>query len=389
MHIVERYSLALGAKIDKPIINRTFFPTPEKYIVIGCMGAMPGKTYPYFQEVINIILPNLKENGIEIVQLGGKEEPGFQGARRLNGETSFSQAAYIIENALAVVSVDTAFIHMASAVETPIVGIYSISPPESCGPYWGNKNKQILLEPEFSENENYSYNPNAVPLPAEGIKPELIVEAISKILGIKFPEIKTKYIGNSFLASFIQIVPDSSLLPPDQFPGMIPTIKLDWGGTEQIAFAQIQTRRCALYINKPIERFDILLHLKGNIDRVIYEVDQECDTEFAIKLMKSGIPTILVTEKSNEEMGETRLKLSEHSIIFAKPVGKRPDGIEIGEKTRAKSSKIIFAQNHSFASYYNFKNNIPISDGSNLFIPVDDPKLWEDEFFLMIYDKLS
>ncbi|MGI8437440.1 MAG: glycosyltransferase family 9 protein [Chthoniobacterales bacterium] len=53
----------------------------------------------------------------------------------LVGRTTPKQLALVLRNARAVISPDTAAVHLARAVGTPIVGLYAVARPEMTGPY--------------------------------------------------------------------------------------------------------------------------------------------------------------------------------------------------------------------------------------------------------------
>ena len=79
MNLAELYSLTCSSKIGKPFIVEKYFPlTCNKYITLQPYSK-DSKTYDYWQEVLAIIFPVLKENDIEIVQIGGQNEKPLEG----------------------------------------------------------------------------------------------------------------------------------------------------------------------------------------------------------------------------------------------------------------------------------------------------------------------
>ena len=64
MHILESYALTCGAKVDTPYVYEQFLALPfEKYVVFADFR------YEYYQEVVDIIYPKLKEKNINIIHL--------------------------------------------------------------------------------------------------------------------------------------------------------------------------------------------------------------------------------------------------------------------------------------------------------------------------------
>ena len=76
MHILERYALSCGVKIDKPQIYTKFYPNNfGKYITLQASSGMEAKNYDLYQEVVEILSPYLSELGIQVVQIGnGKDK---------------------------------------------------------------------------------------------------------------------------------------------------------------------------------------------------------------------------------------------------------------------------------------------------------------------------
>ena len=65
MHLIESYATNCGLKIDEPFIYEKFFPLAfDKYITFS-PASNPAQDYDYWVEVINIIHPKLKKEGIK------------------------------------------------------------------------------------------------------------------------------------------------------------------------------------------------------------------------------------------------------------------------------------------------------------------------------------
>ena len=63
MHLVERYSLGTGAKIGKPFILEKFFPMDiTNYITLQPRGKYDSRSYDYWQETVDVLLPILKKS---------------------------------------------------------------------------------------------------------------------------------------------------------------------------------------------------------------------------------------------------------------------------------------------------------------------------------------
>mgnify|MGYP006173706677 CR=1 FL=1 len=76
MKLLELYSLATGLRIGQQYLVETFYPLPfDRYVTIQGGSGMQSKNYPYYGEVLGLLLPALKVAGIHVVQLGGKDDP--------------------------------------------------------------------------------------------------------------------------------------------------------------------------------------------------------------------------------------------------------------------------------------------------------------------------
>lgn len=388
MHLFERYSLASGAKISKPIVPTSFYPLEfDKYITFNAASTnMPAKFYSLSQEVLNVISGELDKKGIKIIQLGAAEEPQYQGVIRLNGQTTIPQSAHIVKNALLHLGVDSMLSHIASSFDIPLVTLFSVSPPSACGPYWGEKSRQVCLEPHFPAGELFSYNPNSSHV--NTIRIEEVVEAIGKLLDIDtFTQISTLFVGSNYLQNIIEVIPDSNQAPQLQ-SGLVPMIRYDLGGAEQAAFGHLQLRKSGLYTDKPMNR-EVLTALKGNIERLIYELKEEWSLDFVKWLYSSGIPYLLATDLPEEKANLIKLEISEYSILHNKSKGRRPEKLVISDNTFYKTNKIIFSGGQIYLSHEHLKQLIA-SDGSNIGKIIDNDSFFEEMAeFCFIYDKIA
>lgn len=388
MKLIERYALAMGAKIDRPEINTKFYPIKaDKYITFNAASTnMPAKNYFYWQEVINIIAGELKKNEIEIIQLGDANEPEFAGVTRLNGQLSIAQSAYVIQNAALHFGVDSMLIHIADTFNVPIVGLYSVSPPSICGPSFGDKKKQILIEPNFKEGENYYYNPQG-PNVVNSIKIEQITNAISKLIGVEFQKIKTQHIGGNYANLVIEVVPDG-VLPPQVFPGAIPTVRFDLGGVEEVVYQQLHTRKSAVFTTKPLN-VEVLKQLRPNLERIVYEIDENYSKDFIKNATFAGMPLVVLTDIPEEKTDLIKLELSDYCIVHRKPKGKKPEGLVLKENTYFKSQKILFANGKTYLSLSHYRGDKEVTDGSNIGKVIDTEEFFIDESFYLIYDRVN
>jgi len=134
------------------------------------------KNYPYFQELIDLIL---KEYPLQtIIQVG------VNGEERLNNtKTMFSQSLKNLKNLLNIcdlfISVDNFFHHLASSVGKKGIVIFGPSDPLIFGDVNNInllKDRKYLREKQFEWYENTKYNKEAF------IEPEIVMDSIRRVL---------------------------------------------------------------------------------------------------------------------------------------------------------------------------------------------------------------
>lgn len=122
----------------------------EKPIVALC----PGTTWDskrWLPERWARVGDALMEDGFQVVFIGGKQDVfhtrdiiRYMKHRPidLTGKTSLREAAAVLEKSLLAISVDSGAMHMASAVDTPVIALFGPTNPKIQGPY-GEKNEVL------------------------------------------------------------------------------------------------------------------------------------------------------------------------------------------------------------------------------------------------------
>lgn len=399
MHLLETYALSTGSKINKPFIVKKYFPLPtNKYITIQNSSGMPSKSYSYFQEVINFIQPLLKENQIDIIQIGSEKDRALIGAFHLHGQTNINQTAYILSNSLLHIGNDSFAIHMASAFNIPLVGLYSISSPEIAGPYWKN-DKQICLCPEG--NWKPSFNPNEQPKTVDSIKIEKVVESIEKILfntnTLKF---KTKYIGNKFSWKILETLPQT-IIPNSFFGKELVNIRFDYLENFQNLDATIENlknRPCSIITDRSLEIEKLIPYL-SQLKMLSYDITENIDIDFVNKLNNLNIKFNLIfkSEPTNQE----DLNLRKLALI---DIDKKIENItysteflqKIGPKDIIRTNKLILHRNKFFCSKAGLVENKDIQYSGQNFIfeqkleQISDLELLKEDIdFIFIYENID
>lgn len=367
MHLVETYSLSTGSKIKKPFIHKKFFPLPfEKYITIQNSSGMQGKCYDYFQEVINFVYEDLEKAGYKIIQIGAKEDRALNNVFHLHGQTNINQTAFILENSKLHIGNDSFAIHMCSAFDVPLIGLYSVSSPEIAGPFWKNKN-QICLTPK---NWKPSFNPNESPKRINEIKIESIIESIKLLLNINFSQnIETLFIGQRYGQILLESIP-SIILQNNIFPEVPLNIRFDY--IEQIeekdyicTLNNLNIRKCTIITDKALE-IEKLVQLKDKIINVFYDITfNNIDFDFINKVKLLGVKIDFIFNKSKNKdesiLNNKKLELVEHQDIIHIVEDTQKPTEKIKESVFYKSKKIIFGNNNAYISKAAYLENKPIN----------------------------
>jgi hypothetical protein len=369
MHLIESYATSSGLKIDKPFIFEKFFPVPvEKYISFQPFSKYNSKNYDHWNEVISIIEPILKENNINIVQIGGQNDKPIEKCINLCGQTKIAQAAFVIKNALIHVGADSFASHVASGYGKKIVAIYSNNNINNVKPYWTKDEDMILLEPQRTNKPNYSAEEN--PKTINKIKPEEIASSILKLLNISNQiEHKTIFIGQKYGNILLEAIP-SIILQNNIFAGIPLNIRFDYiNNIEEKDYLctlnNLNIRQCAIITDKPIE-IEKLAQRKDQIINLFYDITfNNIDLNFVRKIKSLGMRVDFIFNKSKNNnqsiLDNKKLELIDHQEIINivenidKPIEK------IKESQFYKSKKILFANNNSYLSKAAYLENKPIN----------------------------
>jgi hypothetical protein len=383
MHLIEQYALSCGVKIDKPHIETCFYPIAEnKYITLHASSGMQAKNYDYYNDVMEMILPHLNSQGIKVIQIGGKEDKSIRGCEHLHGRTNIKQSAYIIQNSLLHFGNDSFSTHVASGFNKKIVCLYSVLFKECCGPYWGDKENQILIEshrnglkPSFSDSEE----PKMVNL----IKPEEIASSILKLLKIEntISEIETLHLGAQYHIPAISVVPNH-IMPASFAKGQPVNI---WGHEcfdEQNIAKWAYDRKCNIFLNKPmgIRYLDVI---RKNINRINYFVSHDSKESYFKSLEKGGVRFNLLCKDENI-INELRLKFFDWPITLLKEKTKKDldNSEKLCNNSRYKNSMKIISGGQIYSSKAAWKNEL---EGEHDQV-IDCPEFWEEIDTLKIYN---
>jgi ADP-heptose:LPS heptosyltransferase/glycosyltransferase involved in cell wall biosynthesis len=151
-------------------------------------GNWSARNYVEWAEIVT----NLKRlyPEMSIVQVGGGEEPLINGVDQdVRGKTNVHQLAKLIEASQLHLSIDTFTMHLAAALDTPVVALFGSSHAMSSGPWVKDRraSKLYLLEAEEKLGCNkacykYQCKKNKDMPCINEIDPRMVVEAVARIV---------------------------------------------------------------------------------------------------------------------------------------------------------------------------------------------------------------
>lgn len=389
MHLVEAYARTAGLRIDKMLLTEHFYPLgiEDPFIVVVTSSGAPGKNYSYFKIVIEALRPYLKEKGYKIVQVGGKDDERIGADVDACGKTSTFQYFNIINRSELVLCGDTSALHVAGHYNKKIVSLFSVSHPKISGSWFGDRAKQIYLTPP--DDWRPSFNPNENPKWIDRILPENVIDAVSGLLDLGVPSIKSVYIGSDFRLTLLESVPNT-VVRPDFYPNAPLNVRFDKGGDERLVYEQIRHRKSVVVTDKPLN-VGILHQLRPNVDGIIYIVTEKDDPKFLEAIHRNAFPYRLVSMLSAEAIQDKKLSYSDFNLLERKDESTKENTKllnPLGDNARFATGKRILSNNKAYLSYAHVEAEKPLDNftqGEDNVIDV--PAFWQDVEFYHIFNK--
>jgi hypothetical protein len=377
MHILESYALACGAKINDCFIYEEFCPLPqERYISIQTSSTIDSLNYSYWQDVINEIEPHLTKAGIKIIQIGDLIGRGINEAIDYRGKASPNHLAYIIRHSVLHLGPDDYAVHLAGHYNRPLVALYGPTYPENTGPYFGDKNNQILLKAYELTGHKPSMSAQEAERSLDAIKPEDIADAVLKLLRLSSGGVyKTVHIGARYGRESI-----ADFLPNQIANGRasdIFDIRMDVLFNEAVLAEQLKRNKCRIFTDKPIS-LDIIKSLKPNIDSIYYFIGKNDSPEFVKAIADLGIKLALMSHLTPSEIHDKKIKYYEFGSInqIPLPSGNIIEALRGTEGLLYKSCQTVYSNGKRYASFAAEK--LKIESGGEFQPVIDTPDFWRD-----------
>ncbi len=159
---------------------------PKPVIVICPQGGWQSKNWP--NSHINRFLDLFSVNSAIFIIVGapGEEEHSSHIYSINNtlinmvGKTTLRELCYIIKRADLVISPDTSIIHLAQAMNVPLIALFGPTPPQRCGPL--PESNATVLSGEIKCQSLYKKKCDKKPCCMETIQPEVVKEVADRYL---------------------------------------------------------------------------------------------------------------------------------------------------------------------------------------------------------------
>jgi hypothetical protein len=373
MHLLERYSLSTGLKIENPEINAQFYPVvSDKYVVFHTSAKDNLRDYDYWNEVKLMLQPLFKKHGITTVQIGLEKDPTINCDIDLRGQTTINQMAYVIRRCDYFIGVDSFPAHLAGHYNKKMLSVYANSYVACVRPYWGNPENQKLIETHRPNGEKPSFSFEENPKTINRLKPDEISKEFCDLVD---PEFKAQipsvsYIGPKYTIEQFEIVPDFpyQIKHPNLF------IRMDMLHNEDNLAQSLEASPASIITNKPIDKE----LLNSSRIKLINYVADEFDENFVNNIRERGIDMHLIcTNKIN--LKQQRVKFFDYKVIPYDEESKLSESKEkiseeVIKNSRIASRKKVFKNNQQYNSHYE----------SNSFENIDD--IFLDLDWIMLYN---
>lgn len=391
MHLIETYAASCGLSISKPYIYEQFFPIPfPKFVLFHAGGGQQPKLYEYYTEVATLLRPYLVKHGYEMIQIGSKDDLQVLGPTDLRGATTKHQSAYLIRQASLLIGNDSCNIHIASGLDTPLVGLYGSTSPKNHGAYFGTRSKQVMIEADRKGNKP-SFSVDENPKTINNIKPEQVVKAALNLLKISDDITRESlFIGPQYNSVIFEVIMDN-VIRPDFFPGAVLNARMDYLFNEDILGKNLSIRSYCVVTNSPIN-IDILKFYRQNVMLVVYDITKDYSVDFIQNLLAAGIPYRLITSLEGKELDDAKLTFFDFGIIAKKmkfEQGSLSSPEKLSKTTKYKSNRFLLSDNKVYTGKGQWKKRNPIPDFNNNVsqIDLDDKEFLDEADFYYIFNE--
>lgn len=381
--LLDYYAMQLGViPQGPPNLNLAFFPCPEKFITIhGGDGKIPAKHFELFPEVISLLKPILRQQGYEIIQIGGPQDVEIEGVDKRFLHLSYAQSAYIQSRAALHLGIDSLASHVASAFDKPIVILYGHIYPEQAALGWSSLENVRILEPKWGERRP-CFSHFESPKMIRTIKVEDVVNSVFQLLCPEAKlDMKTLRVGSEYSEPVIEIIPDFFAENPLMKNGLL-HFRLDVAHNEQCLSHWLSNGYRGNVISKKPLPLELLKNFRPQINRVTLMVGNE--ESFSLNYVKSvknlGLDILLIGE-NEENLPIVREKFFDYNVESL-GLPERSVVESVPKDAKFFTKKQIHSNGKTYPSIAHYKNNLPFCRANKI---IDCEEFWLDMEWFFFY----
>ncbi len=352
-HLVEQYAKVCGVNIGEPIIKEHYYPiTHKKYITVHADAKDQARSYSHWAIVLRLLKKPLTENGIKIIQIGGKDAKELPFVDQKITNCTYKNTFYIIKNSILHLGINSLPVHIASSYKKKIVNIFGNLYSECAYPYWSEKSDVINLTPDFS-NIKPSFSSEEKEKRIDEIKPELVAQSVLDLLQINAKlNFKSKLFGSSYTSPALDVIPNNSKM----FKDKTVNIRMDKHFNLNEMFEILKYNKCSVTTTKKIPKRYLANQNLKNINYISSDIDQK----FISKLKKLNKSYTLFCNKKSK-ISDQRAKFFDEEIHLlcgeeiSKKYTKELKQLDI-ENIKILSYRKILYKDILYSSYYEINN---------------------------------
>tara|TARA_B100002019_G_scaffold109922_1_gene94518 strand:+ start:2382 stop:3521 length:1140 start_codon:yes stop_codon:yes gene_type:complete len=378
MHKLESFALSVGSKIEKPFIDKNYYPIlDEKFICVSQESISNSKNYSNFNDVMFHIKPFLEDNGINVIELGSPDSDSIFYTKNYK-HTSRLQANFIINKSLLYFGNFNYYANIASALNKPIVLPSNKDIESSFKPYWSTAKscKVLMAETDLMPSRNDDENPKTINL----IHPELIAKSILDLLNIEndLDTIETIFIGDNYHSPTLDLIPSNFQLENFKNQKNI-NVRLDKKYDINFLVKCKTIKSLSITTDQDIPR-QVLTHLKDHIDHITFYIDKNTTIETINNMQSIGKPLFLLC-KNKEDLKSIQLKFIDHPVVLDQKLSKKDLKVKNLDNLIFLSKKNIISEGKAYNSF------LSLSEGRNVSKVLNKKVFWEDLKYCRVYKK--
>jgi hypothetical protein len=338
----------LEDSIPKEDFPENFYPVPSDYIVYQTGSEKKSQIYDYSSEVIPMIHNFLQVTGIQVIQVGDKDDPSILSSLDLRGALTIRQLAYVIKNSKLCITSNQFTSKLCRVYNKSLILLGSNYPSKQVVPSF---DKVVYIESEL-KTARLNYKKDEWPKNINSIKPEVIANAILNKIGIEDSvNYKTLYIGEKFGPRFLNFIPEGIF--PKELVNTPFNIRLDIIDNQEYLSPILNITQADITTKRPLDLNS--LNIK-NIRSIVYFCDESFDVNF-IKSCISNLINLIVICCNDDLLNELRLETLGICTVYKKSKEKPLDILE-KDAMLFKSNRVYIARGKTYASIYHYKNDL-------------------------------